>query len=63
MKKYAWLIILLITLLTGCAPGYYYYPPRGHPVDRYGGIDPYLYDYDPTMRHWYTPPYFDPHHP
>ncbi|MBM4275416.1 MAG: hypothetical protein FJ134_13290 [Deltaproteobacteria bacterium] len=29
----------------------------------YEPIPPSWYDYDPAMRHWYTPPYFDPWRP
>ena len=70
MKKYACLILLLLTILAGCAPGYYapgyapgYYPGESYPGESQYGIPPHWYDYDPSMRKWYTPPYFDPHYP
>jgi hypothetical protein len=65
MKTYAFLLFLLLTFLAGCAPGYYHPGPTEdyYPGEEQYGIPRYWYDSDPTMRHWYVPPYFDPHRP
>jgi len=63
VKKYACLILLLLAI-WGCAPGYYapsYYPGESYPGEAQYGIPTHWYD--PSLRQWYTPPYFDPHRP
>jgi len=50
--------LALLALSLGCAPGYY------QTSDTYTSsvtdVDPSFYDYDPTLRHWFTAPYWSP---
>lgn len=48
----------LLVLGPGCAPGYYQTSEEYYPYIT--DVDPSFYDYDPTLRHWFTYPYWDP---
>jgi hypothetical protein len=51
--------LALLALNFGCASGGYY--PSTHPDYPYiTDVPPEFYDYDPTLRHWYTAPYWNP---
>ncbi len=65
MRTYICLICLLLSIVAGCASGYYatYSTDQYYPGEEQYGIPPSWYDNDPSMRQWYTPPYFDPHRP
>jgi hypothetical protein len=55
-----WLMIVWPGLTSGCnAPGAQYYqstPPESYP----SAVPPSFYGNDPTLEHWYTPPYWNP---
>jgi hypothetical protein len=54
-----WELLVPVVLLAGCAPGAY----RGAAsADAYNSdVPPALRGTDPTLRQWYSPPYFDPY--
>lgn len=65
MKVGLWTFLGLLLLLSGCAPATYQpYQPGYEPGDSYPGRVPgWWYDNDPSMRYWFTPPYFNPEAP
>ena len=58
MKRY-WLFLGLLLLAAGCPPGnsqrsaQQYYPS-------YSDVPPQFYENDPSLRQWYTYPYWNP---
>ncbi|MEW6658232.1 MAG: hypothetical protein AB1424_06205 [Thermodesulfobacteriota bacterium] len=51
--------LALLALNSGCATGQHY-----QTTDQYEpyitDVPPEFYDYDPTLRHWFTAPYWNP---
>ncbi len=63
MKILVRVLLILLPLLGGCAPGYYVTeqaPEYEYPAGP-GTIPPSWYDYDPAMRHWFDPWYENPY--
>jgi hypothetical protein len=63
MKITCWIIGLLLFSLIGCAGS-----PYGARLTVFEDVPldekrypPHWYDNDPTMRHWYTMPYYNPY--
>ena len=56
--------LALLALSLGCASGGYYQGYYQSPDPYYRGspsdVPPDFYNYDPTLQHWYTAPYWDP---
>jgi hypothetical protein len=73
MKALICLILWIGLLVSGCASGGYYASPSSN-AGYYGGyygygsygnpyntnVPPEFYDYDPSLSHWYTYPYWNP---
>lgn len=58
---YALFASILLVLAACASPGYYSQPPvsqRYYPS--YSDVPPSFYNYDPTLMHWYTMPYWNP---
>jgi hypothetical protein len=56
------LALLASLAAAGCAGGGYY-PTSGYGAYRGSGVSdvpPDFYNYDPTLRQWYTAPYWNP---
>jgi hypothetical protein len=54
------LLLGSLVFLAGCAPGEAYRGPEPGGASS-GAISPALRGTDPSLRHWYTAPYFDPY--
>jgi len=59
MLRFLGMALALLALVCGCASGQYY-----QASDRYEpyitDVPPEFYDNDPTLRHWFTAPYWNP---
>ncbi|MBI4644590.1 MAG: hypothetical protein HY790_06970 [Deltaproteobacteria bacterium] len=51
--------LALLALSFGCATGGYY-PSTDPDYPFLTDLPPSFYNGDPTLRHWYTAPYWDP---
>jgi hypothetical protein len=51
--------LALLVLGLGCAGGQYYQSSEDY-EPYITDVPPSFYDNDPTLRHWYTYPYWDP---
>jgi len=51
--------VVLLALSVGCANGRYYQTSEQY-EPYITDVPPSFYDYDPTLRHWFTAPYWDP---
>lgn len=57
------LLILAVMLLSwnlGCANGGDYQAQSQNTPSMFD-VPPSFYNYDPTMKQWFSPPYFDPY--
>ena len=53
--------LALLDLSLGCAGGGYYQTQSSEEYVPYiTDVPPSFYDNDPTLRHWFTAPYWDP---
>ncbi|MDD2903102.1 MAG: hypothetical protein PHU44_11785 [Syntrophales bacterium] len=52
--------LVLLSLSLGCAAGSGTYQSQEEYTPYITDVDPSFYDYDPTLRDWYTAPYWDP---
>ena len=54
------LLLVVLALLSGCAAGEPY--RSAEPADAYiSPLPPALRGTEPALRHWYSPPYFNPY--
>ena len=51
--------VVLLTLNIGCANGKYYQTSEQYEPS-ISDVPPEFYDGDPTLRHWFTVPYWNP---
>jgi hypothetical protein len=59
MKRLLWMGVALLLLTGSCAPGGYQQRPA-EPYPSITDVPPSFYDADPTLRDWYTFPYWNP---
>jgi hypothetical protein len=59
MKRLLWVGVALLLLTGSCAPGGYQQRPA-EPYPYISDVPPSFYDADPTLRDWYTFPYWNP---
>jgi hypothetical protein len=59
MRKLLGVTMVLLLLSCGCAGGGYYQTSDQY-VPYITDVPPSFYDGDPTLRHWFTAPYWDP---
>ncbi|MDD2903103.1 MAG: hypothetical protein PHU44_11790 [Syntrophales bacterium] len=51
--------LALLGLTLGCVSGGGSYEDREPYTPSFSDVPPSYYDYDPTLRDWYTAPYWD----
>ena len=52
--------LALLSLSLGCAPGNGSHQSQESYTPSVSDVPPSFYDYDPTLRDWFTAPYWDP---
>jgi hypothetical protein len=59
MIRLLYAALALLALSIGCANSGYYQTTETY-TPAITDVPPSFYDYDPTLRHWFTAPYWDP---
>jgi hypothetical protein len=59
MQRFVYLGLAVLVLAAACAPAGYPRQP-GEYYPHISDVPPSFYDNDPTLRHWYTYPYWNP---